>query len=149
MAGNTEINFGEQEIYQHKFKINNCRRFVNTQTEFRSKYIEVFPSKKVAFVIKPLPEASVSGESFTSYLCPEEDGWTTLEETDKFFSLELLAAAGLEQLRLAVIVEIVTGDSSQTVRFGDPQQEKYMKFDERVLKIKPLGHLLGSMVRVL
>ena len=74
-------------------------------TEINSKYIQALPGMRIAFVIKPLPEAAANGHNFTSYLCPVGDWWTAIDETDKFLSLELLAAKGLNQLRLAVIVE--------------------------------------------
>ena len=148
MNGKTEITFGEQQTDQHTFKINDFRKFIKLEEEVRSNFIEVFsPStktKKIAFVVKPLPVNDAIGYKYTEYL-PQQGNWYTITDRDKFFSLELLAAKGFDPPRLAGSVEIMSGVSKQTVIFGDPQNEKYEKFDaeKRSIKIKPnkISHL--------
>ena len=72
-------------------KINNFKRFVNTK-EFRSNFTEIFPGKKIASVIKIFNGIYLTG--------PDGNRINTTEN-NKFFSLELEAAEGVDPPRLA------------------------------------------------
>ena len=54
MSEEIEITFSEPQTFQQTIKINNFRSFISSGKEFRSKYIEIFPGKDIAFVVKPL-----------------------------------------------------------------------------------------------
>ena len=54
-SGDLEITPGEQQTFQKTIRINNFRKFINSEEEFISKYIEAFPGKKIAFIITALP----------------------------------------------------------------------------------------------
>merc|ERR1711988_897708 len=107
--------------------------------EVRSSFIEMFPPsrKKIAFVVKPLPENGPNEENYYQFYLPP-NGWATINDNDKFFSLELISAKGFDLPRLAGKVLIKLGESKQTVNFGNPQDEKYVKFDakNRLIRIK-------------
>ena len=71
MSGELEITAGDQQTFQQSIKFNNFRRFAESQEEFKSKYLEVFPGKKIAFVIKALPESVPSDvNNYTVVLPP-------------------------------------------------------------------------------
>ena len=55
-SGELEITPGQQQIFQQTITINNFRQFINSEEEFISKFIEVFPVKMIAFVIFALAE---------------------------------------------------------------------------------------------
>ena len=120
-------------------KINNLKSFFEDEEEVRSEDTEIYPGKKIAFVIEPLTEFSPSGFTYIEYRLPGARDWTNLTETDKFISLELLAGEGVDPPRLAGKVEIILGDSSQSFTFGDPLKEEYLQFDDtsRSLAVKP------------
>lgn len=124
MSGELEITPGEQKTFQQSIKINNFPLFAESEEEFRSKHIEVFPGKKIAFIIKALPGY------YTEYLLAGAGkAWTAISKNDKFLSLELVAQGrDVDPPRLAGKVEIILGDSSQFFNFGDPQNMKYHKF---------------------
>merc|ERR1711974_453367 len=107
--------------------------------DVRSRDTEIFPGKKIAFVVKKLPEKDPSGKKYkyTRYT-PLEGPWTEITEWDKFVSLEVVAGEGVVPPRLAGMVEIILGRSSQAFRFGDPQNGEYLQFDAtRSLVLKP------------
>ena len=134
----TEVSLGEQQTHEHTIKLNNFKRFISTQREFRSNHIEIFPGKKIAFVIKILEEISPNGNKFTHYATSGTQ-WIAITEDDKFFSLELLADKFSTPLSLAGKVELILGETNQAFNFGDPQKEKYLEFDatNRSLVLKP------------
>ena len=149
MSEEIEITFSEPQTFQQTIKINNFRSFISSGKEFRSKYIEIFPGKDIAFVVKPLDSMKedpddeyvrFKQEFFQKYLEPND----AFFEHFKIFSLEFLAArGGFEPPRLAGEVEIILllGDtkSSTSFSFGDHQYEKYLTFDKtkRNLVIEP------------
>ena len=45
-------------------KINNVKRFFKASEEVRSEDTEIFPGKKIAFVIKPLPVRAPNGKEY-------------------------------------------------------------------------------------
>ena len=104
-------------------KINNFRRFTETQEDVKSEDIEIFPGKMVAFVVKGLPPR------FIKYRLPGHFPWIDITEKDKFFSLELVAGEGVDPPRLAGTVEIILGGSSQSFSFGDHVNGEYLEFD--------------------
>jgi len=136
MSGKTEISFGDQMTDQHTFKINNFRKCMMLGEEVRSSFIEMFPPsrKKIAFVVKPLPNGSAAIEYRDRLL---GGSWTNITLNDKFFWLQLASKDYFDPLRLAGTVEIKLGESKQTVNFGDPKNEKYEKSSCGLLKIKP------------
>ena len=93
MSGTTEVTLGEPQTYEHTIKINNFQR-MTCQAEVRTKYTEIFPGKKVAFVVKNLSEMSPSGLKYTKFSLTG-GGWTDVTETDRFLTLELLAGVPL------------------------------------------------------
>ena len=134
----TEITL-TQQTHEHTLKINNFKRFIITQKEYRSNYIEIFPGKKIAFVIKTLPETSPNGQKYFKYTLVSGGRSRDIEITknDKFFCLELLADESGDAPRLAGKVEIILGDTNQAFNFGDPLNEKYLDFDgKRSLVLK-------------
>jgi len=141
MSGKTEITVGEQQTDQHTFKINNFKKFMKVGEEVRSSFIEMFPPsrKKIAFVVKPLPENGPYEDTYSQYTDYFEGSWADITNNDKFFSLELIAAKGFDLPRLAGKVQIELGESKQTVNFGNPQDEKYVKFDanDRLIRFQP------------
>ena len=151
-SSSTEVTLVEQQTHEHTIKINNFKRFIITQKEFRSNHIEIFPGKKIAFVINILPEVDYKKMKFTEYVptAPPTGGKgkrTKITENDKFLSLELLAGKYVDPPRLAGKVEIILGDAYQSFTFGDPQKGEYLKFDaeDRSLllfpgKIKFINH---------
>ena len=120
-------------------KINKVKSFFKTEKELRSEDTEIFPGKKIAFVMKPLPEKTPSGHKYTRYWLRGVGDWTAITANDKFISLELLAGEGVDPPSLAGKVEIILGDSSQSFTFGDPEKEEYLQFDDtsRRLALKP------------
>lgn len=62
-AMETEVTVGDQPTHQitstFSMKITNFKRFTDTQEEGRSKYIEIWPGKKIAFIIKNLPKKAL------------------------------------------------------------------------------------------
>lgn len=82
------------------------------QVDVRTKYTEIFPGKKIAFVVKNLSMFSpTNGLKYTQCHLPG-GSWTAITETDKFLSLELLAEESVDPPRLAGSVEIILGASS-------------------------------------
>ena len=127
----TEVSL-PQQTHEHTLKINNFRRFTNTQSldpipEFRSNPTEIFPGKKVVFVIKVLRNG------YNMKRVPD------VTQRDKFFSVKLEAGEGVDPPRLAGKVEINLGGSSQSFSFGDLFDGKYLEFDvtNRNLVLKP------------
>ena len=144
MSGTTEITLGEQQTYEHNLKIHNFRRFTNTEQEFRSKPIEIFPCKKIAFLVRGFSDVSPDGDKIVQYghsNCVYDRGsWTDITEDDRFFFLKLVVPKGFAPPRLAGTVEISVGDFSETIKIGDAQKEKYAKFETyngTFLEIKP------------
>ena len=137
-TSSTEVTLGEQQTHEHTIKINNFKRFVISQKEFRSNHIEIFPGKKIAFVINILDPWK---RRFTKYTPIGVFGGkrTRITEDDNFISLNLVSGEGFELPRLAGKVEIVLGDTIQSFDFGDHQKEKYLEFDadERSLDLEP------------
>ena len=143
MSGKTEISFGEQMTDQHTFKINNFRKCMMLGEEVRSSFIEMFPPasrKKIAFVVKPLPNGSAIMEYYRYPLLHGGSARITTTDIDKFFWLQLIHQ-DYDSLRLAGTVEIKLGESKQIVNFGDPQNENYEKFSYGSLEIKPRNRL--------
>ena len=126
MSGELEITPGDQQVFQQSIKINNFPRFTESEEEFRSKNIEVFPGKKISFVVKTFSEMAPDGQKYNRYLVTTGGNWTAITAKDKFLSLELVAGEGVDPLRLAGEVEIILGGSNQVFRFGDPQKQKYL-----------------------
>ena len=146
MSGIIEITPGERQIYEQTIKFNNFKWFANTPEGFKSKYLEIFPGKKIAFFIKNLQDPK-----YTHYsLGTNVSGLTAITNNDKFFSLELLADEGVDPPRLTGKVEIILGDTSQSFNIGDPENEKYLKFDatNRNLVLEPgiVGHIKTAVV---
>ena len=148
MSGTMEItgSVGDQLTHQIRstltktIKIQNFKRFTNTQEEFRSKQTEIFPGKKITFVVKTLPVKDSSGQEYTKYL--QDGSWQAITKNDKFFTLELLAGEGVDVdlPRLAGKVEIILVENkNQAFNFGDPKKDEYLKFDvsNRSLALKP------------
>jgi len=135
MSEETEITFGDQQTYQHTLKINNFTKFMNIEEEVSTNYMNAFPGKKIAFVVKPEAKAP-NGSNYHQYHHLGE-GWTKITENDKFISLTILAAKGLEPPCLAGKIDIQLAGTSQTFSFGDPEKGKYEKLLEKKLVIKP------------
>ena len=144
MSGKTEISFGEQMTDQHTFKINNFRKCMMLGEEVRSSFIEMFPPasrKKIAFVVKPLPNGSAIMEYYRDPLLHGGSARIITTDIDKFFWLQLIQKDYDSSLRLAGTVEIKLGESKQIVNFGDPQNENYDKFSYGRFEIKPRNQL--------
>ena len=111
-----KITPGQQQSFQKTIKINNFKKFINSGEEFQSKYIEVFPGKKIAFCVK-------SEYIFPTEYALQDADWTATSNNDKFFSLWLKSEKYYHTItrrfKLAGTVEITVGDSSQTFKFGD------------------------------
>ena len=90
----TEVSL-KQQTHEHTIKLTNFKRFVNTQREFRSNLTEIFPGKKIAFLIK------IAYIGNGRYLTGPDGNLINTTENDKFFSLELEAAEGVDPPRLA------------------------------------------------
>ena len=133
MSGAMEITNNSQISSTPTLKIKNFWGIIDA----RSEEIEIFPGKMVAFVVKGLAPA------YTEYRL-QGAGDITITQNDKFFSLEVVAGEGVDPPRLAGIVEIILGFSSQSFSFGDHVNREYLDFDatNRSLVLKP-GKIAG------
>ena len=112
-------------------KINNFKRLSDTQEKVRSTYIEIFPGKKIAFVVKNLLKNPPDGIGrYYNRYCHDGRGenWTPVTRNDLFLSVDLLAGEGSAPPALAGKVEIITGDTSQSFEFGNHQTGMYLGF---------------------
>ena len=143
MTGAMEVTVGDQQTHQvssiSTVKLSHFKRLTEIKEDVRSEEIEIFPGKKIAFVLRILPEKTPNGQKFLKYWLLGAGDWTAITANDKFISLELLAGEGVDPPSLAGKVEIILGDSSQSFTFGDPKKEEYLQFDDtsRRLALKP------------
>ena len=68
-GGIKEITLGEHKLNIYStstVKINNVKRFFNAVEEVRSEETEIIPGKKIAFVVKPLPERAPNRSEYNT-----------------------------------------------------------------------------------
>ena len=78
-----EITVGGQISLTATMKINNFKSFTG---DVRSKDTDIFPGKKIAIVIKKMPESSPGGTQYITYSPYSTNNWTIITEKDRFLS---------------------------------------------------------------
>ena len=80
-----EVSHQIKSTFTTTIRIKNFKKFTETQEELRFKETEIFPGKKIAIVVKNLPEKSPDGKKYDRYNTVANFDSKVIHCDDKFF----------------------------------------------------------------